>query len=251
MVLVRPLFGGNVGSAARAMLNMGLTDLRIVGPRYSDPEQARALAHGAEAVLAAAQVAPRLSDALFGCTTVVACTARPRRWRAWEILDPGAAVRLLNDRSGELDGDVALVFGPEDNGLDNDELALATHLCHIPTSMEQSSLNLGQAVMVMVWEWAKVQGEISRRQNVRSRGRRRPKVLEVDGAASQIGELLQRISFFLGKNREQVLATVRQALLRTEVTEMELAAIRGAVRQVSWMLDHPGWKPGDGGDPAA
>jgi TrmH family RNA methyltransferase len=231
------------------MLNMGLDDLRVVAPRYPDPEQARALAHGAERVLDGARTTGTLQEALDGCTTAVACTARPRRWRAWEILDPGAAAALLARRAEEADCEQALVFGPEDNGLDNDELALATHLCHIPTHTEQSSLNLAQAVMVMAWEVGKARGGVDRRTTVRTRPRRRPRVVEVDGATTQIAGLLDRISFFLGKNRDQVLATVRQSLLRTEVTELELAAIRGAVRQMSWILDHPGWKPGDGASP--
>lgn len=237
VVLVRPMFGGNVGSAARAMLNMGLRDLRIVAPRYPDLEKAWALAHGAEDVLRDARIEPDLRSALADSTCVVACTARPRRWRAWDVLDPEqGAERLITEGTGE-GVQSALVFGPEDNGLDNDDLALATHICHIPTAQEHSSLNLSQAVMVMAWEWAKARGRIQRRPAHRTRSRRAPKVIEVDGAATQIGELLDRLDFFRGRAREQVMATVRQALIRTEVTEVEIAAIRGAVAQMRWTLD--------------
>lgn len=240
VVLVRPMFGGNVGSSARAMLNMGLRDLRIVSPRYPDLEKAWALAHGAEDVLRAATLHDSLEAALSDCGCVVACTARPRRWRAWEVLGPAEAADRLVESTTEDQPPAALVFGPEDNGLDNDDLALATHVCHIPTAEEHSSLNLSQAVMVMAWEWAKALGRIQRRPAHRVRSRRAPKVVEVEGATGQIGELLDRLDFFRGRARDQVMATVRQALLRTEVTEVEIAAIRGAVGQMRWYIDrHP------------
>ncbi len=237
VVLVKSLYGGNVGSTARAMANMGLSDLRLVQPQYKLARDVELMAKGASEILDDMQVFDSMEPALGDCTTVVACTARPRRWKAWDVLEPGASAELIVERAsaGET---TALLFGAEDQGLEQEHLQWATHLCHIPTGPMHSSLNLSQAVLLLAWEWAKVGTRLSRRPT--KRGERRPPagMGQVDGAAEQIGALMDRIDYFAGRNRDQSLATVRQILIRGEMTDVEVHFLRGVVNKLRWHLDH-------------
>tara|TARA_Y100001968_G_C19309090_1_gene693187 strand:- start:291 stop:962 length:672 start_codon:yes stop_codon:yes gene_type:complete len=218
------------------MSNMGLSDLRLVNPRYDDNFEASKMAMGGRQVLEQAQRSASLEEALSDCAAVIACTARPRRWKAWDCLDPSGSAELLAEY-GRQNRPTALLFGTEDKGLDNEDLAWATHLCHIPTSAEVSSLNLSQAVLLLSWEWAQAHGRLRRRPS-RNRSRPGAELGQVNGLTDQVGTLLDRIDFFTGKNRSQGLATVRQALLRGDITETEVHFLRGVVRKLSWYVDH-------------
>ncbi len=149
-VLTRPSHPGNIGAAARALRTMGFERLALVAPaRFPDPE-ATALAAGADAVLAAATLHPTLPDALADCTLALGLSAR-RRGVSLPELDPrtAAAEALAAARRGE---QVALVFGNERTGLENDELARCHAMVRIPSVDDFSSLNLAQAVQVMAYE---------------------------------------------------------------------------------------------------
>jgi tRNA/rRNA methyltransferase len=149
IVLCRPNHPGNIGSAARAMKNMGLSDLRLVAPaRYPAPE-ARWMAVGADDVLDAARVHARLDEALEGCVHAFALSARPREWSP-EVLNVRDAAALALRRGAE--GQVAFVFGNEVAGLTNEEMFACQTLVHIPADPAYTSLNLAQAVQVVVYE---------------------------------------------------------------------------------------------------
>ncbi len=235
-MLVQPLYGGNVGSTARAMSNFGLRELFLVRPQYTGQLEARKMAMGGKAVLEAAETFATVEDAVSGCTQVIACTARPRRWKAWKAMGPDAAGQLLAERGAEGEG-TALLFGAEDSGLDNKALALATHLCHIPTSREVSSLNLSQAVLLLAWEWGKAHGALYQRPH-RNRKRGTPPSEQIHGTVEQVAGLLDRIAFFKGRNRDQALATVQQILVRGEMTDTEVHFLRGVLRKLKWHVDH-------------
>jgi len=147
IVLDRTSHPGNIGAAARAMKVMGLGDLRLVRPQRFPHAEATAMASNADDVLDAAQVHESLDDALAGCTLVIGASAR-RRSVSQEIVDPYAAARRA---SGEA-GPVALLFGCERSGLDNDGLDRCHALIRIPTASDYSSLNLAQAVQVICYE---------------------------------------------------------------------------------------------------
>ena len=231
VILVRTLYGGNAGSCARAMSN-----IRLVDSRYEGTFEAEKMAMGGRPVLEAAQHSEGFEDALSDCSVVVACTARPRRWKAWKCMEPGETADLLAEH-GAQGAATALMFGTEDKGLDNEDLNWATHLCHIPTSAEVSSLNLSQAVLLLSWEWAQAHGRLTRRP-IRNRPRGEADIGQVNGLTAQMGELLDRIDFFTGKNRTKALATLRQALVRGDVTETEVHFLRGVVRKLKWYVDH-------------
>jgi tRNA/rRNA methyltransferase len=149
IVLCRPSHPGNIGSAARAMKTMGVSDLRLVAPqRYPAPE-AEWLAAGATDVLAAARTHAQLGEAIADCVASFALSARPREWSP-QVLGAREAAGVAIERAAS--GAVAFVFGSEQAGLSNDEVFACQHLVHIPASDEYSSLNLAQAVQVIAYE---------------------------------------------------------------------------------------------------
>jgi tRNA/rRNA methyltransferase len=149
IVLCEPQLGENIGAVARAMLNCGLTDLRLVNPRDGWPsEPARAAASGADSVIDGARLFPSTEAAIADLTYVLATTAR-RRDLVKPILEPGAAV------SGLSDGGTGVLFGRERSGLTNDQVALADAMVIFPLNPAFSSLNLAQAVLLIGWEWLK------------------------------------------------------------------------------------------------
>lgn len=149
VVLVGTTHPGNIGASARAMKSMGLARLVLVNPRRFPCAEASARATGADDVLAQARVVGSLAEALADCRFVVGASARDRHIQ-WPALDPReCAARLINETCG---GPVALVFGRENSGLENEELDRCHALVRIPTGGQLSSLNLGAAVQVLVYE---------------------------------------------------------------------------------------------------
>ena len=149
IVLVGTTHPGNIGAVARAMKNMGLSELHLVRPKYFPHEEATARASGADDVLEHARVHQTLADAVEDCVYVAGTSARTRAL-SWPTLAPAeCAQKLLTDASR---GPVAAVFGPEKNGLCNEDMDLCDSLMTIPTDPDFSSLNLAMAVQVLSYE---------------------------------------------------------------------------------------------------
>lgn len=154
IILVHPQMGENIGMCARAMLNCGLTDLRLVAPRDGWPnEAARATSSGALAVVDNARVYDTLDEAVADCTFVVATTARLR-----DIVKPVLTPATASDAIIKADAAAgkpvsAIMFGPERAGLENDHLVHADALMTIPLNPDYSSLNIAQAVLLVAYEW--------------------------------------------------------------------------------------------------
>ncbi len=151
IVLVRPQLGENIGKAARAMLNFGLTEMRLVEPRdgWPNPEAGPA-ASGADEVLAGAQVHGSVAEAVADCAHVYATTVR-KRGVTKPVLTPEAAAREI---AGSL-GRSAILFGPERSGLETEDVALARTIITVPVNPAFPSLNLAQAVILCACEWWK------------------------------------------------------------------------------------------------
>ena len=152
IILVRPQLGENIGTAARAMLNCGLIDMRLASPREDWFNQyAEAAASGATSVLNGAKVYPDAASALGDLNIVYAMTAR-RRDMTKRILHPKAAIDEI--RAAISQGlKCGVLFGPERTGLENDDLSLAEAIIEVPLNPAYSSLNLAQAVLVIGYEW--------------------------------------------------------------------------------------------------
>ena len=148
-VLVRPQMGENIGAAARAMLNFGMTDLRLVAPRDGWPSEP-AIANGAGAFdIIDVKVFDTMQEAVADLHYLFATTARPRDV-AKEVFTPAAAIEQSLKRSNEKTG---FVFGPERTGLENDEIALCQSILTVPTNPDFSSLNIAQSVLLLAYEY--------------------------------------------------------------------------------------------------
>lgn len=242
MVLVRTKESANVGAAARAMLNFGLTELWLVAPRCRIDDRAYALASHAAPVLDAARVVGTLEEAIGDRTTVLGASARPRAADNYLVRSPREAARLL-------DGSSAVLFGPEDHGLSNEELTRCQGQIVIPTA-DFASLNLAQAVLVVAYEWgahAAVDGEGSPEDEAAGEGARRAdrapaKREQLEGFFRQLAETLLHIGYTDGSRLPGVLRLYRGLLDRAAPSAHELAALRGLLRQARWAADTP---PGD------
>jgi len=156
IVLVRPQLGENIGKAARAMLNFGLVELRLVAPRDGWPNpNAGPAAAGADIVLERAQVFTTLADAVADCARVYATTVR-KRGVTKPVVTPEQAALEIHAVAREHPGSrSAIVFGPERSGLETEEVALARTILTVPINPEFASLNLAQAVILCAYEWSK------------------------------------------------------------------------------------------------
>ncbi len=152
VILVRPQMGENIGMAARAMLNCGMTEMRIVAPRDEWPnEAARKSASGALLVVDNATLYDNLAQAVEDCQYVVATTARDRDMVKPVLAPDTSADTLIHEQSQG--SKCAILFGAERAGLENDELALADALVTVPLNPNFSSLNLAQAVLLVCYQW--------------------------------------------------------------------------------------------------
>ena len=251
IVLVNPLFPGNVGATARAMKNMGLRRLILVAPPAFDMERARWMAGGGKDVLANARFVETVEEALEGCQLAVGCTARTRRWN-WPVVTPTE----LAERAFQEAGPTAILFGREDSGLENDALARCQLLLQIPTDGDPS-LNLSQAVLLVCWslfQEALKQGwepEEETRQGKRSGGpkkglKRRSSITSQAAdlplqqrVVEETLDLLERTPYLSSKSREQVTVQLSQFLQRLAPSEVETDILRGMLRKTRWTLDNP------------
>ena len=152
IILVEPQLGENIGTAARAMANFGLRDLRVVNPREAFPnDKARAAASGAAELIDRAAVYPDVAEAIADLGFVYATTARSRDL-AMDVLGPRRAAVHLRELAGEAKA-AGVLFGRERTGLTNDELSLADAIITLPVDPSHSSLNVAQAVLIIAYEW--------------------------------------------------------------------------------------------------
>ncbi len=228
VVLVEPQLGENIGMAARAMANFGLTELRLVAPRDGWPsEKARATSSGALHIVDAAKVYDDVPAALHDVTLAFATTAR-ERGQMKRVLSPQESMR---EAVGEFasGGRVALLFGRERSGLDNDEISLCDAIMTFPVNPAFASLNIAQAVLLTGYEWFRTahgdalpfEGEI--------RSPRAPRAM----AASFFDYLeveLDRVEFFPPDKRPSMMRNLRDVFLRRDLTEQDVRTLRGAMR---------------------
>ena len=234
IVLVGTQHPGNIGSAARAMKTMGLHELALVAPeRFPDPE-AFALSAGASDVLDEASVHASLGEALADCRLVIATTARQRSVPMPELSPREAAVRL---HEAAADGPVALVFGRERTGLENEELQLCHAAVCIPANPAYSSLNLAQAVQVLCYEW-RMAGLESQPRPAQPREDDEPPAThaELEGFFAHLGAFMDEIDFHKGKDPAVVTQRLRRLFLRAGPDSRELRILRGLLSDTQRLL---------------
>ena len=227
VVLVRPQLGENIGKAARAMLNFGLTELRLVEPRDGWPNpSAGPAAAGADEVLARATVHPALADAVADCTHVYATTVR-KRGVTKPVLTPQEAAYAIHHEAGRS----ALVFGPERSGLETDDVALARAIVTVPVNPAFGSLNLAQAVIVCAYEWSKF--EDLAQPPLEDLLPPAPQD-ELEGMIAQLDAMLEPRGYYHPSGRSAATRrTLRGLLTKPGWTHLELRTFRGVLTHLN------------------
>lgn len=226
IILVRPQLPENIGAAARAMANFGLSEMRLVAPREGFPnDKARAFAAGAVHVIEGARVFASLEEAVADLGFLYATTAR-ERGQAKVVDAPDDAARMLRARiaEGEKPG---VIFGPERTGLENDEIALADRVLTFPVNPAYASLNLGQAVLLVGYEWFKSEGALPFAMPERFPLAKKEQLLAF---FAHIESALDRAGFFYPAGKKpKMTRNLRNIFHRIGLSEQDLRTLHGAV----------------------
>ena len=232
IVLHKPKYAGNVGAVARAAKNMGIRNIIVVGTNDFDPEEMRQRStHLAVDVLDDIQYVENTAEALGGFNYIVGTTARLGKARG-PFITPRQAAQDIADISQK--NKVALLFGPEDTGLANEELRLCHAVVTIPTSREFTSLNLSHAVMILCYEIFVVSSSAATMEAT-------PKLAlssELEGMYGQIKELLADIGFLNPENPDYWMMHLRRFFTRAGILSREVKIVRGICRQLQWYAHH-------------
>lgn len=228
VILVAPQIGENIGAVARAMLNCGLSDLRLVNPRESWPnDRARTIAAGADVVLERARLFTSVVDAVADIHHLYATTARPRDMAKTYMAPRQAAAEFrAHEARGEATG---VLFGPERSGLDSDDFALADVVIEAPLNPGFASLNLGQAVLIIAYEWFQAGFE---EREVQGGNHSDPAATREDLLRLFLhleGELDAKGYLEPKAKRPRMIRNIRTMLLRAHFTAKEVRALRGMI----------------------
>ena len=232
IVLVAPQLGENIGTAARAMANFGLSDLRLVTPRDGWPnERATAAASNATHVIEGARIFDTLSDAIGDLSFVWATTARNRGLHK-PVRGPEEAMAEAQTREATGQG-VGILFGRERTGLETEEITLADEIVTFPVNPAHASLNIAQAVLLMGYEWFRQSGETGRRETFRDLDVAPAPKHELHGLIAQLEDMLERRRHFAVESRETMQrANIRSALTRPQLTKGEVHLLRGVLKDL-------------------
>ncbi len=234
IVLVRPQLGENIGKAARAMLNFGLTEMRLVAPRDGWPNpSAGPAAAGADMVLEQAKVFETTAEAVADCAHVHATTVR-KRGVTKPVIGADEAGRLVHTQAGRH----AILFGPERSGLETEDVALARNILTIPINPEFESLNLAQAVVLVSYEWARLGRELGDM----SKALVQPTIEEIlppapqeelEGLVMHLEKLLEPLGYFFPEIRaEATRRTLRGVLTKPGWNHLEVRTLRGVLSHI-------------------
>lgn len=233
VVLHKPKYAGNIGAVARAAKNMGIGNIVVVGTQDFDPDEMRQRStHLAVDVLDKIQFFETAAEALGSFSYIVGTTARLGKARG-PFITPRAAACDIADISQK--NKVALLFGPEDTGLANEELRLCHAVVSIPTSREFTSLNLSHAVMILCYEIFVASVSETGTADVT------PKLAlsqELEGMYGQIKTLLADIGFLNPENPDYWMMHLRRFFTRAGILSREVKIVRGICRQIQWYAHH-------------
>jgi len=226
VVLVRPQLGQNIGKAARAMLNFGLTEMRLVAPRDGWPNpDAGPAASGADEVLAKAQVYASVAEAIADCSLVFASTVRKR-----DVMTPVVGPEEMASAIRSSPGRSAILFGPERSGLETEDVILASHIVTVPINPQFGSLNLAQAVILLAYEWSR--GEALAQPTAFEQEPRAPQAA-LDGLIGHLEAALDEGGYFHPPERTQATKnTIRTILTKPGWSSREIKAVRGMIRSL-------------------
>lgn len=231
IILVRPQLGENIGKAARAMLNFGLTDLRLITPRdgWPNPDAGPAAA-GADIVLEKARVFTNIADATADCAHIFATTVR-KRGVTKKVVTPEQAAHEIWSAPDQS----AILFGPERSGLETDDVAIARKIITVPINPEFGSLNLAQAVILCAYEWSK--GATLASPPATELDPPAPQA-ELDGLIVELDTMLQKTGYFFPEDRVPATRrTLRNLLTKPEWNSLEIRTLRGVLSSLKRNLN--------------
>lgn len=252
MVLWEPQDDINIGNAVRACKNFGVTDLRLVRPAKANLERISISAPKAADVIQGMDIHDDLDSALADCTKVFGTTAR-ERGEKWSVAEPRAAAGASVEASRD-DGRSAFLFGREDSGLPNEALDRCHYVVTIPTNPAYTSINLGQAVLVCMWEVfrAATDAPVQRSEvEALEMDMNHPAATaeEIDALVDRAEETLEEIEFFKHESNAHIVRSLRKMFLRANLDERETAIWHGIFskmsRYVTERLEEAGLTPGD------
>ncbi|MFH2076821.1 MAG: RNA methyltransferase [Pseudomonadota bacterium] len=230
IVLKGPKFPGNVGSAARCANNMGIGKLIVVGNRDLDDEEVRQMAtHESKEIVDGIRHFDTLDEALTDFSWVVGTTARKGSGRG-PVVSPRRMAESIIGLSQK--NEIALLFGPEDTGLTNDDLRFCQSVVTIPTAGFKS-LNLSHAAMILCYELF-----VARREEDLPFPPKLASSRELEAMYAKLKETLLAIGFFLPENPDYWMMHIRRLFARTTLQAREVKIIRGICRQIEWYGDH-------------
>ena len=239
VVLVRPEIAANVGAAARAMRNFGLSELVLVAP-VADPrdERARQLAMHGEDILDRCRVVAGLGEAVAGCVLVAGTSARTGGlFRRQSVGTPDEVMPRLVEATAS--GPAALVFGPEPSGLENAEVTRCHYLVHIPADPSYPALNLAQSVAVCLYELRRAW--LSREAPVEPAPA--ASFADQERMFAQLREALEAVHFLYGEKADALMHALRHLIGRARPTAMEVDVLFGLARQLRWFARQRGAAP--------
>ena len=231
IVLVNTAHPGNIGGAARAMKNMGLSELCLVEPREYPAPRAVWRAAGAREVLTHATVVDSVDEAIADCSLVIGTSARERRI-PWPLINPReCGVRVWAEAQKHK---VALLFGREDRGLTNDELKKCHYHVHIPSNPEYSSLNLATAVQVLAYEirMASLANDNDELPDLAEWDQPLVNSEDLENFHNHLAETMAELDFYDPKNPKQLLTRMRRLFNRLRMDQMEVSILRGLLSAV-------------------
>jgi tRNA (cytidine32/uridine32-2'-O)-methyltransferase len=235
IVLVATSHPGNIGSTARAMKTMGLSQLYLVSPKFFPDQKAFELAAGADDVLTQAVVTNSLDEALKGCQLILATSARPRGL-SLPGLDPAACAQLVANQPDNTE--VAIIFGREHAGLTNEELLRGHYHVNIPANPQYSSLNLSQAVQIIAYEL-----RVSLLEPVTELGSRSDRLAtadEIEKFYLHLTEVMTMIEFLKPtKPTRRLQQRIRRLFNRARLEYREVTILRGLLSQILYALREP------------
>ena len=227
IVLVEPQLGENIGMAAR---NCGLTDMRLVRPRDSWPNRfAVAASAGAVQVIDHVRLYDTTAEAIADCQVVYASTARSRDMTT-DIMTPRAAAADMAEHEAQQTR-FAVLFGKESKGLNNDDIALANAIIHVPLNPAFTSLNIAQAVFAVSYEWFQTINETVAREFVMPKETRPANKQEMTGLFEHLESELDACGFLRVKEKRPIMVrNIRNIFQRAHMTEQEVRTWRGMIK---------------------
>lgn len=228
VILIRPQMGENIGAVARAMSNFGLNELRIVAPRdgWPNPKSVE-MAAGAEYIINDTKIYETFAESMADINIAYATTARPRDMNK-RVVEPAQAMAEISARSTDK---IALVFGPERAGIENEEITLCDSIITIPTDTKNKSLNLAQSSVIIGYEWLKA--NLSNKENSEITNKSPAPKSDIFGLFEQLESYLDKAEYFRVEQKKPVMwQNLKNMLLRGQWSEQEIRTFRGMLRSL-------------------